>query len=221
MKLSYYQKIPFYGNTPDNTHCNQAVIKMMLGYYFPKKHYDWAQLDAMTGKREGLWTWPMKGWLTLSQRGLNVTYYGTFDYRQFIAKGGEYLLEKYGSEVGQAQIDHSDIPYEVEITKDLLTQINQVKLVPDLEHIEQFIVQDSLILCNVNYFPLYDRPGYAGHLVLIYGIDENFVYLHDPGLPPNPHAQIPIDRFLRAWNYSGAENKGLTVIVKGLQNFND
>lgn len=212
MILSDYLKIPFYGNTPDNTHCNQAGMKMILGYYFPKENFTWEQLEEFTGKKPGKWTWPMKGWLYLAERGLDVTYYGTFDYSAFVTDAENYLLTRYGKEVGEAQITNSDIPYEVSVSKSLLEKIVQEKRIPTIEDIKEFISQGCLLLCNVNYYPLYGKPGYAGHFVLIYGIDEQFVYLQDPGLPPNPNAKIPLTNFVSAWSYSGDENKGLTVI---------
>lgn len=214
MKINDYKNIPFYGNTPDNTHCNQAGIKMILGYYFPHEKFSWQELEDITGKKPNKWTWPMKGWLYLASRGLEVKYYGTFDYEKFVQNAEDYLLTKYGKEVGEAQIKNSDIPHEVSVTKLLLEKIAQVKRVPNLDDIEKFISQNCLLLCNVNYYSLYNKSGYAGHFVLIYGIDNDYIYLQDPGLPPNPNAKIPIEYFVEAWEYSGSENKGLTVIRK-------
>lgn len=214
MKLSDYEKIPFYGNTPDNTHCNQAGMKMILGYYFPNEEYSWESLDKITGKKPDKWTWPMKGWLYLAERGLEVEYYGTFNYSEFIKDAENYLLSRYGKEVGEAQIKNSDIPYEVSVSKSLLEKIAQVKRIPSLEDIKEFISHGSLLLCNVNYYSLYGKKGYSGHFVLIYGIDDKYVYLQDPGLPPNPNAQIRLDNFIKAWSYSGEDNKGLTVVKR-------
>ena len=214
MKIHNFDKIPFYGNTPDNTHCNQAVMKMLLGYYFPNEVYGWKELETITGKKEGLWTWPTQGWVYLKSRGLDVTYYGTFDYDRFVDIGSKYLIEKYGKKVGEEQIIHSDIDYEIEVAKKLLVSFNQTKRIPTLDDVSKFIAQDCLLLCNVNYYPLYGKSGYAGHFVLIYGIDDKYIYIHDPGLPPHPQAEIPIENFIDAWEYSGKENKGLTVVSK-------
>ena len=207
-----YQKIPFYGNTPDNTHCNQAGMKMILGYYFPSETHEWKDLEKITGKKDGKWTWPMKGWLYLTERGLEVTYYGTFDYRSFANDPHGYLQSRTSKEVADAQIKNSDIPYEVSIAKKIIDKVTQVHKIPTITDIKDFIAKKCLLLCNVNYFPLYNKPGYSGHFVLIYGIDDEYVYLHDPGLPSNPSAMIPLKNFMNAWEYSGVENKGLTVI---------
>jgi len=212
--ISDYQKIPFYGNTEDNTHCNQAGMKMVLGYYFPEEEYSWDNLEIITGKREGKWTWPMKGWLYLAKKGLTVTYYGTFDYERFVKEGAEYLIDRYGEEVGSAQIENSEIEYEINTTKEMLPLIQQVKVIPKIENLERFISEDKLLLINVNYYPLYGKKGYAGHFVLVYGIDDEYVYLQDPGLPPNPNAKISKNNFEKAWAYSGEENKGVATISR-------
>lgn len=214
MKISKWQNIPFYGNTPDNTHCNQAGLKMILGYYFPDEQYSWEELDKFSGKKPNKWTWPMKGWLYLSKRGLKVTYYGTFDYKRFVKEGGAYLIHKYGKEVGEAQITHSDLPYEIEVSKNLINLMPQIKKIPTIDDIKKYLIQECLVLCNVNYYSLYRKKGYSGHFVLIYGIDDKYVYLQDPGLPPNQNASIPLEDFIVAWEYGGIDNKGLTVIKK-------
>ncbi len=212
MKIANYQNIPFHGNTPDNTHCHQAGMKMVLGFFFPEEEHTWEDLEKITGKRPGKWTWPTQGWLYLAKRELEVTYYGTFNYREFVLKGGDYLVERYGHEVGSKQIANSDLNYEISVAKELLGKYKQVMDIPTIQMIKDFIAENCLLLCNVNYYPLYGKSGYAGHFVLIYGIDDEFIYLQDPGLPPNPNAKIPLNNFLNAWNYSGEENKGLTVV---------
>ena len=44
-------KVPFFGN-PDDTHCFQAVIRMLLKYQFSELEYSWSELDRLTGKKE-------------------------------------------------------------------------------------------------------------------------------------------------------------------------
>lgn len=58
-------EIPFFSNTPDNTHCYQAAIKMLAKYFWPQENYTWDELDKITVKVKGFWTWPMAGILWL------------------------------------------------------------------------------------------------------------------------------------------------------------
>lgn len=55
------KNIPFYSNTSDDTHCLQACLKMLLKYFYPNEEYSWEELDKLTGKKEGMWTWTMDG----------------------------------------------------------------------------------------------------------------------------------------------------------------
>lgn len=206
--------IPFYGNTSDNTHCYQAVVKMILKYYFPDEEYSWQRLDTMTGKKEGLWTWPMMGWVSMAEKGLEVQYIGTFDYKKFVDDGEEYLIDRYGEEVGREQIAHSDIDYEREVSKRLISGFDQVNRIPDYNEIGERLRDGWLVLTNVNYYSLYGKSGYAGHFVLILEVGENYVLVHDPGLTHKPNEMISSDKFMNAWNYSGKVNRWLTLVRK-------
>jgi len=207
-------KVPFYGNTEDNTHCYQACFKTILKYYFPNNEYSWEELDRLTGKKKDKWTWPMRGWVNLSGLGLEVKYIGTFDYEKFISFGKEYLFDLYGEEVARSQIENSDIPYEIETSKELLGKFIQEKRVPELTDITKHLKDGWFVMANVNYYPLYGKSGYAGHFVIILDMDKEVITVHDPGLPHKSFENIEIYNFLEAWNYSGVENRGLTLVRK-------
>ena len=51
--MNNHTSVPFYSNTKDNTHCFQAVIKMIAETYWPDKSYSWDELDVLTQKKEG------------------------------------------------------------------------------------------------------------------------------------------------------------------------
>ena len=91
--------IPFCSNTEDDTHCFQAALKMVMKYFWPDKDYSWEDLEIITKKVEGLWTWPMAGLLWLAEQRVEVIDIEVFDYNRFIAKGGKYLIDEYGKEV--------------------------------------------------------------------------------------------------------------------------
>ncbi len=112
--------VPFFPNTPDNTHCFQAAIRGMAKYFWPKEEYSWNELDRITCKVSGLWTWPSAGLLWFKEKGAKVKIIEPFDYLNFIDKGGAYLTEEYGREVAEVQINNSDIKQEQILAKNLL-----------------------------------------------------------------------------------------------------
>ncbi|MEI7653301.1 MAG: hypothetical protein WCJ70_03425 [bacterium] len=67
-------QVPFFPNTSDDTHCYQAVLQMILGYFLPLEAHTLQDLDSITGKTDQKWTWPTAGLMWLyAQRGYTYT----------------------------------------------------------------------------------------------------------------------------------------------------
>ena len=210
--MKYDKTIPFYPNTKDDTHCYQAVFRMILKYYFPNENYTWKQLDEITSKVKGLWTWPMAGLLWLTYKKFDVKVIEPFDYNQFIKLGGKYLIKEYGKEVGESQIKHSDIKQEIVIAKKFIKRIKIEKRIPNQADLKGLIKQDYLIICNVNIKLLNKKKGYAGHFVLLKGLNNSSYILHDPGLLPYNNRKVKFDLFNKAWAYPNKKAKGVMAI---------
>lgn len=86
------KKVPFYSNTPDDTHCYQAALKMVLKFFLPNKDYSWQELEKLTAKEEGLWTWPTQGLMSLYKMGFKIIDIEDFDIQEFI-KVRKWLIE--------------------------------------------------------------------------------------------------------------------------------
>jgi hypothetical protein len=204
-------KVPFYSNTPDDTHCVQAVLRMVLKYFLPEKEFSWRKLEKMTAKKKGKWTWSMQGMLNLKKMGFDIVNMEDFDYKRFSKEGGKYLIEKWGKEMGEAQIKNSDIPQEMKIAKEFVKVFGSEFRIPSLGDIRKLLSQGYLVVCSVNFFALDGKKGYAGHSVLVFDSDEKNIFLHDPGRPPRKNRKVPIIRFIKAWAYPTAMEKNLTA----------
>ena len=201
--------IPFYSNTEDDTHCFQAVIKMVLKFFWPDKEFTWAELDKITAKVEGLWTWQMAGLLWLDANGFEVKDIEAFDYDQFVKKGGNYLVNVFGKEVGESQIRHSKIDQEIEYAKTFVQKIRPEVRIPVISEIPHLLEAGYIIVCNVNSHALNKKEGYAGHFVVIKGFDKDTLTLHDPGLPPEEDRRVDFQTFEQAWAYPNESAKNI------------
>ncbi|NCN82712.1 MAG: hypothetical protein GW947_01980 [Candidatus Pacebacteria bacterium] len=206
------QPPPFFPNTPDNTHCYQAVFKMLLKQYFPNEECSWDELEKITAKVEGLWTWPTAGLLWLAEKGLAVKSVGLFDYEAFVEQGEGYLLDFYGENIGQSQIDHSDIPQEQIIAQEYVAKAIRETRLAQIADITTALDSDSFVICNVNLKALNNEAGYSGHFVLIYGHDDKNLFLQDPGLPAQKEHKVSFDQFIKAWAYPSEKSQGMAVI---------
>lgn len=204
--------VPFYANTSDDTHCYQAALRSVLKYFLPGEEYTWEELERMTAKREGLWTWPTQGLLTLQKKGFDVVDISPFDIRAFIQSGGEYLLQEYGKEVADEQVKHSDIPQEQSLYQEFLQSNTYEKRLPAVDDIKAFLDKGYLVICNVNSMALNGKSGYVGHFVVVIGYDGERLYLHDPGLPPHENRKVSYEQFIKAWEYPNEKAKNVVAI---------
>jgi hypothetical protein len=204
--------VPFYSNTSDNTHCYQAALKMVLKYFTPAQEYSWEKLEKITAKVEGLWTWPLATLIWLTDQGFTVKNIEVFDYKKFIEQGDQYLLDEFGREVGQSQINHSDISQEQRLSKDFLKRIATVKEIPTLNDIKMLLEQGFLLICNINSSAINQKEGYSGHAVVVKGFEDGFLFLHDPGLPGLENRKVPFELFERAWAYPNDRAKNIIAI---------
>lgn len=201
--------VPVFFENPDRSHCLQAVLRSVLHQVFPDRGYTWEELDGLTGKRPGRWTWPTTAVLRLREMGVEVLILETFDYQAFADRGEEYLEEHLGADVARAQAAHSDLPYEREAARQFVELGISKSGVPDFTDLERLLRQGYLVVCNVNVALLKGKRGYSGHFVLIYALDEDCVWLHDPGPPAHPTQCIPRDRFVAAWAFPDERAKNL------------
>jgi len=191
---------PFYSNTKDNTHCYQAVLKMILAANTGKK-YTWKKLDQITGKDPDKWTWPMIGLIHMKNIGYDVISIGSFDYGRFLKEGKKYLVFRSGVYIANEQVKHSNIKKaQKEASIYLQSDIN-IKRNAVTKDIKKYIDDGYYVVPNINAKTLSKKEGYSGHFVLIYKYTEKSVIVHDPGLPGRPSRKISWETFISAWAY--------------------
>lgn len=213
--MKVYKKIPFYSNTPDDTHCFQASLKMIIKYFWPSEDYSWEELERITAKVEGLGTWPTSGLIWLQEKGLKIKNIESFNYDKFIQLGGQYLIEEYGEEVGNWQIKASNIKQEIELAKIFIEVIDTEKKIPEIEDIQQLMLENYVIMANVNSMALDNANGYVGHFVIIKGFDEHGFIINDPGLPGREDHKVDFGLFEKAWAYPNEKAKNIMAFKLG------
>jgi len=196
-------EVPFYAN-PDGTHCFQACLRMVLKYFCLSDHYTWGELDELSGKRPGKWTWPLYAIGRLHLLGFEAAIVEDFDYLQFIAEPNKYILHRFGVQAGTEQIENSDIPYEVGIARKFCKLAGKPKI-PTLADLREFLHSGFLPICCLNLPALYGESGYLGHFVVPVKIDDEFVIFRDPGIqtqifPSRPASRVSRQIFENAWS---------------------
>ena len=203
--------VPFFAN-PDDTHCYQAALKMVLQRFRPQDEHSWATLDRFTGKVEGFGTWPFAGLTWLHEQALQVINIELMDNRRFAAEGRAYIAEVVGQEFAESidrGLNLSRVQAEAAV---FVERVACVVAVPTIDDIRCAVAAGALAICNVNSRALNGREGYLGHFVVVKGFDEQGLIVHDPGPPGQPNRRVSFEMFEHAWAYPSANVKWLAVI---------
>jgi hypothetical protein len=84
--------------------------------------------------------------------------------------------------------------------------------IPNQKDLRSLIKDDYLIICNVNSRTLNKKKGFAGHFVLIKGLEDKNYVIHDPGLPPQENRKVNFELFNKAWAYPNNKAKGIMAV---------
>ncbi len=208
--------ITFYSNTPDDTHCFQAAFRSVLDVLVPDGDFSHDELDEITHKLPGMWTWPTASLLWMKSRGFKAKIIETFDSNRFAEIGEKYLAEEHGKEIAKEQVKFSDIDSEQSLMKKLVESDLQDVRVPSIYDIDTLIQHGYFVVCTVNSRVFDDTEGYTGHAVLIKEVDieNNSIKFNDPGLPPIENRETTIKLFEKAWGYGGDKMKSLIAFKK-------
>jgi len=207
-------KVPFFSNTPDGTHCFQAALAIAFKYFDPEKSFTMEDLDVISAKIPGKWTWPTAAMLWMLDNGYEIRLIEDFDYTLFAEKGRDYIIDKCGKEVGEAQIKNSIVDREQDYARRFAKHNLVERRLPVFEDIKKLLSEGYLVICNINSAALNNQKGYSGHFVVVYKCGEKKLTMHDPGLPPRPSLEVPLELFERAWAYPSENEKNLLAVRK-------
>ncbi len=205
-------KPPFHSNTPDGTHCFQAALASVFGHIWPERKFSFADLDKISAKVPGKWTWPTAAMIWMIEQGLDMVLIEDFDYEDFASRGDLYLIERLGDEVAKAQIENSVIDQELEFARKFAKIAPLECRLPSFGDINKLLKEGYLVICNINAAALYDRPGYSGHFIVIFDCDKKTLTIHDPGLPPKPSLKVDKKVFEKSWAYPTEREKNLLAV---------
>lgn len=204
-------KIPFFGNTADGTHCYQAALRMILTFF---THQEWPfeTLDKISGKLSGKWTWPTLSMLWFLENGYEIQLIEEFDFLEFGKRGKDYLVEKCGEEVAQAQEKNSDLAREQKLALEFSQKGKGEFRIPTWEDLQNLLADGYLLILNVNAALMHGQKGYSGHFVVPVSVSDNEIVLHDPGLPPTSSLKSSRAVFEAAWGYPTPHEKNVLAI---------
>ena len=187
----------------------QCVLK-----YFLNKDYSLGELDKLTKRKAGLWTWISQMALALHDLGLDIKLYSKTDLEPFL-EGEPFIRKHFGADAGKI-LKFADLPVAIESIRKVMSHNLFEKRKFSFNEIERHIKQGHVPLMLIDHNKLIGKKGpYQGHLAVLTGFDKQNVFYHESG-PKKPEAnkRIPKKTFMRAWNANGTDNDVIIVFGK-------
>jgi hypothetical protein len=207
-------EVPFFANTVDDIHCVQACFKIILKYFLPDRDFSYLQLDRMSQRqpRKGTWWPPML--LELQKLGLKVKCIEGFNYQAFYRQGEEYVRQIYPEPTLRYYLQDSNLMDIKGLIPNFLKKVDVKDRPATLQDLRALLENGWLVAVDLNAAVLNDlkTADYVGHMVVVVAIDQNNIWLHDPGLPPRPNRKISLHKFTKAWFWAGEKNAGLVAV---------
>jgi hypothetical protein len=193
----------FFPNEPDNLHCLQACVRMLIAHV-EDELLPLSKIEEITGFDPGLQSWPYAAMASLAERNYEVVYIEKFDHETFAFDPGKATTEAYGVESWELFKKISNISAAQVSALKCLNHKNVTfqNKVPKIEEIKDFLDNNCSIICNLNANKLSGLDGYNGHFVLICELDlqKGNLVIQNPGLPPMKDQVVTVERFLEAWS---------------------
>ena len=206
--------VPFFANTDDDTHCVQASFRIMLKYFMPECDFSYEQLDEMSQKQAGKGTWWPPLLLEIRKLNFSVKDIESFDYLAFYEQGESYAEKHFPPEVADYHLKQTNLMNIRPMIPEFINKIELETRAATINDVETLLRAGWLVGLGVNSRVLNNKPGYVGHVVVVFGFDAktNHFWLHDPGLPPKPNRPISRQKLEESWFWTGPEKAVLTAV---------
>lgn len=211
--MSMLLKIPFYKNEGDGNQCLQVAIQSVLKY-FCNRDYSLEELDTLTRRKKGFWTWTSQGVIVLREEGLGVKYYSRTDLKPFL-KGEPFIRKHFGKDA-EKMLAFTDLPITLESINKLLKLNIFERRTLSFAEVESHLTQGHVPIMLIDHNKIVGKDGlYQGHFVVVTGFDADYVFYHDSG-PQHPEANKKVRKstFIEAWNANGTDNDVVLVYGK-------
>lgn len=208
--------VPFVGNAPQGMHCFSASLAMMLAHFVPGSPAVLEVGNRISSKPRGRAAWPVEAPLWLQRHGFDVGVVFDFDYEAVAISGVDYIRKRYGDEVAAWQEKNTAIPGGSAV-RAFLDEVHFERRVPDFADVAQALVEEKLVMATLNSRRLDGRDGYSNHAVIVKGITDTELIVHDPGPPSSPNQRVSHDDFMVAWSSPATAARYVLSVGRSLE----
>ncbi len=159
-----------------------------------------AQLDRLTGRRNGEVTWDAPAQLAMRRLGFACLLYEDFDFQKFAVNGVAYLRRAFGKQWVDEEARCTNIAKQQRYAQNMLrTMAPTIHRKASIATMRKLFRNGWYCAPTMNLAVLRGQRGSINHCVLMIDMQASAVTMHDPGLPPRKAWHVPTATFRKAF----------------------
>lgn len=205
--------LPFYKNDGDGNQCLQVCGKIVIKHFLDRD-CSLDELDELTGRKAGLWTYTPQIVSILDDVGLKTKFYSKENLEPFL-EGEAFYRRHFGKDADEI-LKHTDIPEVSRAIGKLLDYDGFENRKISIGEIEGHVGDGHVVLVLIDNNKISGEGNfYRGHAVVVTGFDDENIYYHDSG-PRNAEANKKVRKevFVEAMDANGTDNDCVVVFGK-------
>lgn len=202
--------VPFHKNNIAWTSCAQACMCIVLDYFLQKK-YTLDEMDTLTGRRDGFYTWSHQIAPVLYDLWLHIQYLSHSDTTLYLE--GEWYIRRTFPEDADEIMKTTDIPTMIQTLQRLLQYDLYKKKKVSLQDLERHVRCGRLTIVLVDWNILYRKRGlFSWHFIILVGYDKSHIFYHEVGpREPTPYKKVSKNIFEKARNTPPTDNDCIVI----------
>jgi hypothetical protein len=191
--------VPFYKSKKD-TDCGPLALKMAAEYLGKKASFD--KISKLERQLDSGLVWSAGIARAAKKLGFGVKFISTSNFSH--EEGIDYY-KKYANDKGKMILE--ELKKEI---KELGVEIIEKDM--DLNELLSYVGEKSIPIVLINWYIIVEKDGFSGHFASVTGYDDDYVYVHNPGLAQaQAYLKISREKFTKAWESKGTDKD--TVII--------
>jgi ABC-type bacteriocin/lantibiotic exporter with double-glycine peptidase domain len=189
--------------------CGQTCVAMMIKYYYPDFEPNFDDFNRIIGHRKDMYTFLSQDVLLLDHFGVKAKCFSSKDY----FKNEQEFIENWGEQNWKEQKKYVDLENHEKNRVKMLSLRLFEKREHTLEQLLEYTKQKYLVCLCIDWNTLSGQEGgYQGHFVIISGIDDEDVLIHDPDV--GPYQKYSFDILKKAYSHLVIDNDAIVAFGK-------
>lgn len=178
--------------------CGQACVAMVIKYFRPEFEPDFNEMNRVIKHVTGKYSFPPQLAILLDNYDIKAKCFSDDVIRTSTEDPGQFK-RWYGKDYEQQMkfVDIVSFDWMVEMMREKQLFASRKT---EFEEMIDWFKQSKVVFFPIDWNTLNNKSGpYAGHFVVLTGIEEDNVLIHDPDV--GPYIKYPLEQIKKAWEH--------------------